>query len=32
VGLQMSPAEFGNLLQQESRANADIIRKARITL
>lgn len=32
VGLQMSPAEFGSLLQQESRANADIIRKARITL
>ena len=32
VGLRMTPAEFSALLQQEHRANGDIIRKANITL
>lgn len=32
VGLHLSAKEFGELLQQESRNNADIIQKAAITL
>ncbi|MDR3004692.1 MAG: tripartite tricarboxylate transporter substrate binding protein [Acidovorax sp.] len=32
VGLQLTPQEFTALLQQESASNADIIRKAQITL
>lgn len=32
VGMQLTPQEFSALLQQESASNADIIRKAQITL